>query len=66
MFDKKEMKMVKFDQIRKYLANGEDVFMVMDDGQLVEMNLNSFNGLCIEWYKTASEMRLFFFLTNLL
>lgn len=41
MFDKKEMKLVKFDQIRKYLANGEDVFMVMDDGQLVEMNLNS-------------------------
>lgn len=41
MFDKKEMKLVKFDQIRKYLANGEDVFMVMDDGQLVEMNINT-------------------------
>ena len=41
MFDKKEMKLVKFEQIRKYFANGEKVFMVMEDGQLVEMDINT-------------------------
>ena len=37
MFDKKEMKMIKFEAIRKYVMKGEQVFMVMMDGELVEI-----------------------------
>lgn len=35
MFDKKEMKMIKFEAIRRYVMKGEQVFMVMMDGELV-------------------------------
>ncbi len=37
MFDKKEMKMIKFEAIRKYVMKGEQVFMIMMDGELIEI-----------------------------
>ena len=41
MYDKKLMKLIKLDQVGKYLSEGTDVYMVMGDGQLVLMNLNT-------------------------
>ncbi len=35
MFDKKTMKLIKFESIRKYIMKGTQVFMVMVDGELI-------------------------------
>lgn len=37
MFDKKEMKIVKFNQIRSYMVKGIPVYMVMLDNTIVEV-----------------------------
>ncbi len=37
MFDKKEMKMIRFEAIRKHIMKGEPVFLVKMDGELVEI-----------------------------
>lgn len=38
MFDKKIMKVIKFETIRKYVIKGEPVYMVMMDGRLAEIS----------------------------
>ncbi len=37
MFNNKTMKMIKFESIRKHIMKGDPVFMVMTDGELVEI-----------------------------
>ncbi len=37
MFNNKTMKMIKFESIRKHIMKGDPVFMVMMDGELVEI-----------------------------
>lgn len=41
MFDKKEMKLVGFDKMKKLMMQGETVYMVMLDGQLVEITADT-------------------------
>ena len=41
MFDKKEMKLVSFNKMKKLMMQGETVFMVMMDGQLVEITADT-------------------------
>lgn len=37
----KEMKKVKFNKVADYLADGEQVFMLLDDGSLVELTTDT-------------------------
>ena len=41
MFDKKEMKLVSFNKMKKLMMQGETVFMVMMDCQLVEITADT-------------------------
>ena len=41
MYNKKEMKLVSFNKMKKLMMQGETVFMVMMDGQLVEITADT-------------------------
>lgn len=41
LFDRKNMKIIKFNQVGEYLAEGKEVYMVSNDEQLVLINLKT-------------------------
>ena len=41
MYNKKEMKLISFEKMKKLMMQGETVYMVMMDGQLVEITANT-------------------------
>ena len=41
MYNRKEMKLVSFEKMKKLMMQGETVYMVMMDGQLVEITADT-------------------------
>ena len=41
MYNKKEMKLISFEKMKKLMMQGETVYMVMMDGQLVEITADT-------------------------